>query len=74
MANIYLSEGWDESSEAVEQTHARHDCQTDEPEPEEDVDLLVEDVQGEDAETVVGLHCTGRSVFVEGAFGHLWGK
>lgn len=44
--------------------------QDDEPEPEEDVDLLVHHVQGKDAHGVVLFEFAGHSVFVEGAFGH----
>ena len=47
------------------------DGQDDEPEPEEDVDLLVDDVEREDAETVKLLHRPGRTKLVECALGHL---
>ncbi len=43
-----------------------------EPEPQEDVDLFVNDVDGQDAEAVFPLHGTGGTVVVEGALGHLW--
>ena len=43
----------------------------DEPEPEKDVDLLVDDVEGEDAEAVVLLHGAGGAELVERALGHL---
>ena len=46
------------------------DCEDDEPEPEEDVDLLVQDVHAEDAEGVQGHEGAGTTVFVEGALGH----
>ena len=52
----------------------RHDGQEDEPEPEEDVDLLVDDVEREDAETVELLDGSRGSELVEGAFGHLGGR
>ena len=41
------------------------------PEPQEDVDLLVDDVHGEDAEAVLVLDRAGGAVLVEGALGHL---
>lgn len=41
-----------------------------EPEPEEDVDLLVDDVEREDAHGVVFLQLAGDAVFEEGALGH----
>jgi len=47
------------------------DCHADEPEPEEDVDLLDDDVDGEDAESVMVLDGSRSSVLVEGALGHL---
>jgi len=37
-------------------------AEDDEPEPEEDVDLLVDDVDRQDADRVVGLDCTGGTV------------
>jgi len=46
------------------------DGKNDEPEPESDIDLLIDDVEGEDAHGIVLLNCTWRSVFVEGAFGY----
>ena len=48
---------------------AGDDGDNDEPEPEEDVDLLVDDVEGEDAHGVVSLNCAGGTILVEGAFG-----
>ena len=47
------------------------DGEPDEPEPEEDVDLLVDDVHGQDAEAVHALDGAGGTVLVEGALGHL---
>ena len=47
------------------------DSQSNEPEPEEEVDLLVDDVDWEDAETVKLLDTSGGTVLVEGALGHL---
>ena len=47
------------------------DGQDDEPEPEEDIDLLVDDVEGEDAEPIKLLHRPGRTKLVECALGHL---
>ena len=44
---------------------------SDSPEPEEDVDLLVDDVLGEDAEAVLVLDGSGRAELAERALGHL---
>lgn len=40
-----------------------------EPEPEDDVDLFVDDIDGEDAHGVVFLYIARGPVSVEGAFG-----
>ena len=44
-----------------------HDSEDDEPEPEHDVDLLVDDVEGQHAHGVVPLDRAGGTVLVEGA-------
>ena len=41
------------------------------PEPEENKDLLIDDVQGEHAQAILFLNSSGRTVLVEGALGHL---
>jgi len=41
-----------------------------EPEPEKDVDLLVDDVQGQYADGVVPLDLTAHTVLVESTLGH----
>ena len=46
--------------------------ESDEPEPQEDVDLLVDDVHGQDAEAVLALDRARGTVLVEGALGHLY--
>ena len=43
----------------------------DEPEPEQDVELLVDNVEGQDAQRVKLLHGSGRTELVELALGHL---
>ena len=63
--------GSQDDSQAVQQRQTGHYRQQDEPEPEEHVNLLVDDVQREDAQAVDFLNCTGRTKFVERAFGHL---
>ena len=59
-----------DDSQDVEQIERGQDSQDDEPEPQEDVDLLVDDVEGQDAHGVVTLDRAGGTVFVEVAFGH----
>jgi hypothetical protein len=43
----------------------------DSPEPEKDVNLLVDDVLSENAKAVLDLNSTGGTVLMEGAFRHL---
>ena len=53
----------------VDEVQDGDDGQEDEPEPEEDEDLLVDDVGGEHAEGVVLLERAGVAVLVEGTLG-----
>ena len=55
----------------VEDGHGGDHGENDEPEPEKDEDLLVDDVEGKDAEAVVLGHGARGTVHVEGALGHL---
>ncbi len=50
---------------------ARNCRQYDEPEPDEDEDLLVDDVERQHADAVLDFDGAGRAVLVEGAFGYL---
>ena len=54
----------------VEQRDDGDHGEEDQPEPEEDVDLLVHDVDGQDADGVVRLHGAGGAVLEEAALGH----
>ena len=56
-------------AEVVDEVEDGEDSEDEEPEPEEDVDLLVEDVDGQDALRVVLLDVAAGSVLVEGALG-----
>ncbi|GBP17251.1 hypothetical protein EVAR_17745_1 [Eumeta japonica] len=49
----------------VHQRERRQEAEDHEPEPEEHVDLLVDDVQRQDAECIVALHLAGRAELVE---------
>ena len=44
------------------------DAKNDEPEPEEHIDLFVDDVEGKNTKTIKLLHCSRRTKLVEGAF------
>jgi len=54
-----------------DEVDARDDGQDDVPEPEEDVNLLVQDVHAQHAEGVVQLNGARSSVLVEVTLGHL---
>ena len=60
-----------EDGDPVDEEDAGDGGDDDEPEPEEDEDLLVDDVDGEDAEAVLLLDGARGTVLVEGALGHL---
>ena len=55
----------------VNEIDSRDDGKDDEPEPHEHVDLLVDDVDGKDAESVKVLGGARRARLVEGTLGHL---
>ena len=46
----------------------RYEEQGQEPEPEEDVDLVIDHVDGEDTQTIKLLNCTRNTKVVESAF------
>ena len=63
--------GTEEYSDAVDEEDAGDGGHNDEPEPEEDVDLLVNDVEGQHAQAVMSLRRPTRPELVEAALGHL---
>jgi len=65
----FIPRGNEDESETEED--ASPDSHSHEPEPEEHIDLLDDDVDGEDAETVMVLDGSRRSILVERALGHL---
>ena len=58
----------DQSGEDLDGGDDGHD---DEPEPQEDVDLLIDDVERKHAEAVKLLNCSRRTEFVKRALRHL---
>ena len=58
-----------DDADDVDQVEGGEDGEDDVPEPEADVDLLVDDVQGEHAHRVVHLDRAGGTVLVEVALG-----
>lgn len=51
------TEGWDgEDEDTEDEEQTQEDCQTDKPEPDEDVTLLIEDVEWEHTHGVVLLN------------------
>ena len=70
-AYVPISRVWaSELDNPDDEVDAGDDGEDDEPEPEEDVDLLVQDVHPEDAEGVQGHERPGSAVLVERALGH----
>ena len=63
--------GSKEDSDAVDEEDAGDGGDDDEPEPEEDVDLLINDVEGQHAQAVMSLRGATRPELVEAALGHL---
>jgi len=61
----------DHGEDAPHEAQRRHHGQEDEPVPQEQVDLLVDDIEGHDAECVVLLDGSGRTELLESAFRHL---
>ena len=55
----------------VDQENSGDNGNKDQPEPDEDKDLFVDDVQGENAESILLFNGSGRTILVEGTFGHL---
>ena len=45
--------------------------QGEKPEPQENVDFLIDDIDGQNAQVISSLHGTGRTIFVKSTFGHL---
>ncbi len=62
--------GAEDDGDAVHQHQEREHTQEQQPEPDEDVDLLVDDVERQDAEGVVLLDVARRAELVECALGH----
>ena len=63
--------GGGEADHPEDHVDAGPDGHGDEPEPQEDVDLLVDDVQGKHAQAVLLLNSSRRTILVESALGHL---
>ncbi|GFY65708.1 hypothetical protein TNIN_436471 [Trichonephila inaurata madagascariensis] len=64
--------GEEDDETSVNQGQTGQHRKDDEPEPEEDVDFLVDDVDGQDTHGIVTLHITGGTISVEGTFGKTW--
>ena len=62
----------EDDGHAVDQDQEGENTQQEQPEPDENVDLLIDDVERQDAESVVLLNIAGSAELVEGAFRHAW--
>ena len=47
------------------------DGESNEPKPEKDVDLLIDDVQRQNTQTIKVLNCPRRTIFMKSAFRNL---
>ena len=45
---------------------------THQPKPKENVKFFIDNIDGQNANGIVGLHGAGRTVFEERTFGHSW--
>jgi len=69
----HISKGGCCKEEAVVDEGEKGDnAQDEQPEPEEHVDFLIDDVHGQDTEGIMGLQGSRRTKFLEGALGHSW--
>ena len=59
-----------EETKVMQDVKDGEDCKDDEPEPEKDINLLVENVDGKDTLGIMSLDITTGTVLVEGALGH----
>jgi len=62
--------GTDDYHETVDDNQGGEDAEDQEPEPQKNVDLLVDNVEWQDAERVMFLHLARSTELVEGALGH----
>ena len=62
--------GAEDDGRAVDEDEEGEAAEEEEPEPDEDVDLLVDNVEREDAEGIVLLDVARSAELVEGALGH----
>ena len=64
--------GWKNNDQPVEHYKGGQDSKDEEPEPNKNVDLFVDDVDGQNAKGIMALDVTRWSKLVETAFGHSW--
>ena len=61
----------DDGEDPVEDREGGDHGKNDKEEPEEDKDLLIDDVEGKNAHAVMFSHCSRWSIHVKCALGHL---
>ena len=61
----------DNCEKTIDKPNSRDGSKKDEPEEEEYVNLLIDDVQWEHTEGIMLLNCSRRTIFVERAFCNL---
>jgi len=62
----------EDDRDPIHDNESRDDGNDDEPEPQEDVNLLIDDVERQDAEGIMLLNIARRSVPMEGTLCHSW--
>lgn len=71
--NNGLSRCWQHDDQRrIQNSTTRQNGQDNQPEPQENVDLFVENVNGQNAHGIVFLNAARRSVLVKSAFCHTW--
>lgn len=64
--------GTEDDGGPINQDQEREEAYDEQPKPDEDVDLLVDNIERENTESVVLLDVARRPELVEGALGHAW--
>ena len=60
-----------ENSKSVQKCNSRNDRHNDQPEPDKDKDLLIDDVQRQNAKSILVLYSSRWTILVEGTLGDL---
>ena len=64
--------GMEDEHKVVEEEDGVDDREEDEPEPDEDIDLLIHDIDREHTKSIKCLNSSRKSIFVINTFCHFW--